>query len=285
MAYRLAHLPEEQQFELHDHYNPHLYMIDGTRIDSYLKNIEKGKEPFAAPPPFVRDCYAAGGKGGHYPPCSHVDVINRRKSDKGLPEYQRCANRTCCQFCAYRFYCEDVCPVLAENIARDKNGDNYRIGQALRRARCKAGLSLESTAKKLEFSIELLLGYETTQPHSTGSLLKFCELYGMTPNEILGFEDAPAGSAPAQWTAPENMATIPDGMYSMAFYYTKSKCDGAGGKIFIHTRLAMRRNGRWLSEVNSLPIELSKMTIVAIMPFPDAPEGYTYSLGGDASGE
>ncbi len=282
-AYKLAHLPSVQQADLYGHYKNSLWDLGPVTIDHYLDNIKEGREPFAPPHAPIRYCYETPSNG-YYPRCSHCEVIARRKKDDTLQAYQKCAGRTCCTCCAYRFYCEDVCPVLNKQIEKVKAGDAYRIGQALRHARCDAGISLNEVAKKLNLSTDQVLCYETTQVHTTASLLQFCELYKVTPNEILGFDNAPASVAPAQWTAPENVTTIPDGMYSIAFYYTKSKCGGAGGKTFIHTRVVERRNGRWLSEVNSLPIEISKITIVAVTPFPEAPDGCTYNLGGDASG-
>lgn len=281
-AYKLAHLPVEQQLVLHEHYKPNFYNLDNAKIDRYLKNIEEGREPFAAPPPPIRSCYEVPSERG-YPPCSHHETKARRMSDSSLDPHQKCGSNSCCAHCSYRYDCEDVCPVLAKKIAETKSTTTYRIGQSLRHARCAAGLSLQEAADQMSISLDEMLRYETVHPHSVSTLLELCGLYEVTPNKVLGVCEAPT-TTPAQWTAPEDMATIPDGMYSMAFYYTNAKCDGADGKTFIHTRLAQRESGRWLSEVNSLPIELSKMTIVAIMPFPEAPAGYTYSLGGDASG-
>lgn len=280
-AYKLAHLPEDQQLALHDHYKSNFCVLDNASIERYLKNIEEGREPFATPPLSIRPCFEVPSEGGH-PPCSHHETIARRKSDSSLEPHQKCGSKSCCGLCPYRYDCEDVCPVLVKKIAQTKASATYRIGQALRRARCNAGMSLPEAAEQMNISLDEMLRYETVHPHSALSLLELCGLYEVTPNEVLGVCEAPT-SPPAQWTAPENMATIPDGMYSMAFYYTNAKCNGADGKTFIHTRLAQRESGRWLSEVNSLPIELSKMTIVAIMPFPEAPDGYTYNLGGDAS--
>ena len=56
-AYKLAHLPYEQQQTLYEHYKENPWMIDGTRIKTYQDNIANGRDPFYVEPPGPRDCY------------------------------------------------------------------------------------------------------------------------------------------------------------------------------------------------------------------------------------
>ena len=114
--------------------------------------------------------------------------------------------------------------------------------------------------------------------------MRLCSLYSVSPNEILGYAETTERVPACQWTTQDRLGDLPDGLYIIAYYDTKSKFTVENGSVFLNTRTAYLRVGRWYSAVNSQPIDLYKNTIVSAVPFLDAPEGYTYSLGGDASG-
>lgn len=276
VAYKLAHLPDEQQFALHDHYKPRLYMLDQTCIDRYLENIKEGREPFYVPPPAPRLCYTQGSKDGVCPPCVHTDVIQKRSKRK-LPSYQKCGSCQCCSYCDYRYDCEDVCSIVSHDLARRRATETYRICRALRSAREQKGLSVEDTCEALNISAEQLLAYENTQIHTVHSLKTLCDLYDTTPNRILGFDDVSDIAAQHAWVPADQIGDLPDGLYFMLYAYSKPyTCEN--GKALVRTRAVLRRENCWHLTPSGKPWtgRRSEEKLVAVLPAPPIPE--TWSL-------
>ena len=283
-AYCLAHLPAEQQQELYEHYNKRgLYCLDGNAIKSYQENLAAGRDPFYVPPSAPRSCYEQKAKGGKYPDCTHEDVIAQRKK-KRLPSWQKCGYHTCCSCCEYRFDCPDLCPSAKPDVDKQKKSDTYRIGLAFRAAREQKGLTVEAAADELQIPATQVLQYESTQTHTAGSITRLCELYGITPNEILGFAPASPTVTPpttAGWIPANQAADLPDGYYTLLYEYDQ-RIEGQGGLPLLNQRTALRQNGRWFSLLGkqSLLFGLQKEKLVAVAPTFAAPEGYTFFLAG-----
>ncbi len=274
-AYKLAHLPEEQQQELYEHYKRELYMLDGTRIQRYLGNIIAGKPPFYVEPPGPRDCYQRKSVNGKYPKCDNGDVIEARKKSE-LPDYQKCGNRTCCSYCEYRFECEDVCAIVRRDIEKHKATDTYRACAALKKAREAKGMNIEAAAKKLNCSVSQMLQYESNLQHTAASLIRLCRMYDVTPNEILGFGAAPSSSDHSGWIATDQVGDLVDGLYFMLYEYNKPYvCDD--GKPLLRDRAILRRDGQWyLTPSGKLWNALhSDEKLVAVLPAPPIPEGWS----------
>ncbi|MBE6984861.1 MAG: hypothetical protein E7434_04470 [Ruminococcaceae bacterium] len=274
-AYKLAHLPESQQQELYEHYEKNLWMIDGARIQDYLDNIAAGKKPFQKTPSALRSCYKRKLGDGSYAECGHGDIIKARK-EKQLPEHQKCGFYTCCGVCEHRFDCEEVCAIIRKETDDYKKTDTYRICYALRCTRERKGLSIEEVAKTLGVSISQTQQYESTFTHSVHSLKKLCNMYDVTPNEILGFEKAGGISAQAEWILSDQIGDLPDGFYFMLYLYSKPYvCDD--GKPLLQTRMVLRRDGQWLLIPSGNP--WNRMSgdenLVAVLPAPPIPEGYS----------
>ncbi len=277
-AYKLAHLPAEQQSELYEHYKKNPWMIDGTRIITYLDNIAAGMDPFYVQPPGPRDCYVRKTRGGKFTKCDYADVIEKRKQSK-LPEYQRCGNRDCCSYCSYRFDCEDVCPVVKKTVEKHKTTDTFKVCNSLREAREKKGLSIDEVAKTLNLSISQIQQYETNQNHTAASLATLCKMYYVTPNEILGFDAVTAPTRTAEWIPADQTGDLPDGLYFMLYEYSKPyQC--ADGNTLVQERAVRRKNGQWLllpsgKTWNRLAAD---ERLIAVIPVPDEPAGHSLAF-------
>ncbi len=277
-AYKLAHLPEEQQQELYEHYKTNLYCLSNGSIQQYLDNIAAGRAPFYTPPPAPRDCYKQRSKGGAFKKCTHAEIIKRR-SKKKLPEYQKCGWRDCCANCGYQYDCEDVCPIVEKEVVKHQKTENYRVCHALRVAREQKGMSFEDACKALNLSDSQLLQYETANCHTVGSLSKLCKLYGVTPNQILGFGETTSVPAPHEWIPAGQIGDLPDGLYFMLYEYKKPYVR-EDGRPLAQNRAVLRRDGRWHLTPSGKPLAglSGDEKLVAVLPSPPIPDAWSLML-------
>lgn len=276
VAYKLAHLPAEQQKELYDHYKNELWRLSMPTIKAYEENIAAGKDPFSAPvsTPVVRECYVQKMDGNNYKKCDHGQTIDARKHRDDLPEWQRC-QRTCCSYCDYKFDCDDVCRHCGPEISKARKTDGYALGQRLRGARELAGLSVKTAAEKMGLSFDWILSHETLGGFSLGQMVEYCEAYGCTPNDIFGFADSKA-AAPTRWSRLHLDATPDDGQLCQILVFDDNPI-AIDGKTFCTVRAARWNDGRFVSALNDQVIV--KGNLVGWAPLPEPPEGYTLSLG------
>lgn len=276
VAYKLAHLPAEQQKELYEHYKNELWRLSMPTIKAYEENIAAGKEPFSAPvsTPVVRDCYVQKMDGNNHKKCDHGQTIDARKHRDDLPEWQRC-QRTCCSYCAYKFDCDDVCLHCWPEILNTRRTDGFALGQRLRSARELAGLSVKTAADKMGLSFDGLLTNETTGRFSLGQMAEYCKAYGCTPNDIFGFADSHA-AAPTRWSWLHLDATPDEGQLCQILVFDDNPIS-IDGNTFCTVRTARWKVGRFVSALN--PQVAVTGNLVGWMPLPEPPEGYTLSLG------
>ena len=276
VAYKLAHLPAEQQKELYEHYKNELWRLSMPTIKAYEKNIAAGKDPFSAPvsTPVVRDCYVQKQDGSKFKKCDHGQTIDARKHRDGLPEWQRC-QRTCCSYCAYKFDCDDACRHCGPEISLTRKTDGYALGQRLRNARELAGLSVMAAAEKMDLSTDGILTDETKGWFELSRMVEYCTAYGCTPNDIFGFADSQA-AAPTRWSRLHLDATPDDGQLCQILVFDDNPIS-IDGNTFCTVRAARWKVGRFVSALN--PQVTVTGNLVGWMPLPEPPEGYTLSLG------
>ena len=278
VAYKLAHLPAEQQKELYDHYKNELWRLSMSAIEAYQENIAAGKDPFSAlvstVSTAVQNCYIQKKDGNKYKKCDHGPVIQARKKRDDLQEWQRC-QRACCSYCAYKFDCDDVCRHCDPEISQARKTDGYALGQRLRGARELSGLSVVDAAEKMGLSTDGILYAETTGSFSLGQMAEYCKAYGCTPNDIFGFADSQA-AAPTRWSRLHLDATPDDGQLCQILVFDDNPIS-IDGKTFCTVRAARWKDGRFVSALNDQVIV--KGNLVGWAPLPEPPEGYTLSLG------
>ena len=278
-AYKLAHLPKEQQKELHSHYKNELWRLCSSTIKSYQDNIAEGKEPFASrlsEKARARDCYVQLREKNSYKKCDHSSVIEARKGRSDLPEWQKCGDRTCCSYCSYRCDCEDVCPHCADDIKKQRAADSYALGQRLRSFRLSADIPVDSAAKGMDLSTDMILDHETKGSFGVYQVSKYCALYGCTPDDIFGFGPEQHSAGATKWQRLHLDATPKEGQLCSLLYFddVPMKIDG---NVFCRVRSARWKGGHFVSEIN----DQVKVTgnLVGWAPLPEAPDGYTMSLG------
>lgn len=279
VAYKLAHLPKEQQKELYDHYKSELWRIDSSAIKRYKDNIAEGKEPFAqrvTEASHVRECYTMPRINNKYQKCDHEAVIKARKSKSDLPEWQRCQTRTCCSCCSYRFDCDDVCPHCVPDIDKQRNTESFALGQRLRACRRHADVSVGAAAKAMGISTDAIHDSETKANFTILQIKGYCDLYRCTPNDIFGFDAPPQSDAPAKWLRLHLDGTPKDGQLCQLLVSDDNPIT-VGGKVFCSVRTARWKNGKFVSAMNE-QVE-AKGHLIGWMPLAEPPEGYTLSLG------
>lgn len=285
-AYALAHLPEDQQKELYQHYKGNLWNLTNSAIKRYQENLQAGRDPFYVPPPPPRDCLEQKkDESGKYKTCTHETVIDARKKKK-LPKWQKC-ERSCCKYCTCRFDCEDVCPIVKKQAQEHLKSPNGQICQAIRAARENAGLSLKEAALAMKSDISSVYSAETNKIHTAISLAEYAKTYATTPNELLGFDASvpttATGSFP-QWIPADQIDDLPDGFYTLAYCYRENTTNGEEGLPLIHTRLALLEGDHWYSAMGKIQLcfsAVSKEVLVAVAPACiAAPTGFTFFLGG-----
>lgn len=276
-AYALAHLPPDQQEQLYKHYKSNLSFLSTHNIKSFKENLSAGRDPFYTPPPAPRDCYERKAKNGSRPPCDHGDIIKARKK-KRLPEWQKCGWRDCCSNCSYKFDCPDVCSHLKKKLDQERQSANAMIGAALRAARERAGIALEEAAAASKRQPTDVVIEETLMVHTTVNLAERCRQYGITPNEILGFE-SPTTPAPKalSWIAADQTGDLPDGYYVVLYEY-EDTITGESGLPLANHRHAVRRDGKWFSLLTKQPLFFTKERLIAAAPSLAPPDGYTFFL-------
>ena len=276
-AYALAHLPPDQQEQLYKHHKSNLCCLSTKNIKSFTENLAAGRDPFYTPPPVPRDCYERKLKNGSRQPCDHGDIIKARKKKK-LPAWQKCGWRDCCTNCSYKFDCPDVCPRLAKNLDKKRETDNAVIGAALRAARERAGITVEEAAASSNRNPIDIVSEETQVQHTAVGLADRCRQYGITPNEILGFE-SPTTPAPtaSSWIAAEQTGDLPDGYYVVLYEY-EDTITGESGLPLVNHRYAVRRGGKWFSLLTKQPLFFTKERLIAVSPSLAPPDGYTFFL-------
>lgn len=279
VAYKLAHLPKEQQKELYEHYKNEIWRIDSSALKRYQDNIAEGKEPFAprvSEESRVRDCYTMPRLNNKYQKCDHEAVIKARKGKSDLPEWQRCQTWTCCSCCSYRFDCDDVCPHCVPNIDKQRNVESFALGQRLRACRCRADVSVGSAAKAMGISTDAINDSETKAYFTVLQVKEYCELYRCTPNDIFGFDAPLQSDAPAKWLRLHLDGTPKDGQLCQLLVYSDDPIT-IDGNVFCSVRTARWQDGRFVSAVNDqVPL---KDNLIGWLPLPEPPEGYTLSLG------
>ena len=290
LAYKLAHLPAEQQQELHDHYKAEPWRINAYSVDRYLKNIDDGRPPFEVLPD-IPDCYVRDTDGNKWRKCDHFLAINARKGREDLPSWQKCGYYNCCRNCSYRFECVDLCRHCADEVREEQAQECYIIGQRLKAAREAAGLSVADVSATIEtdwnHSPSDVLEWETVTDLELSILTTLCKMYGCTPNDVLGFDSPHPSAAPGRfprWIPSDQIDDLPDGFYTLAYYYRENATKGAEGLTLIHTRLALLEGDHWYSAMGKVPIyfsPVSKEVLVAVAPACiAAPTGFTFFLGG-----
>ncbi len=279
VAYKLAHLPKEQQKELYEHYENALWKLSSSTIKQYQDNIADGKDPFAdriSEHARVRDCYVQPRWKNSYRKCDHGSVIEARKSRSDLPGWQKCGGKTCCSYCSYRCDCEDVCPHCAAEIKKQRGTESYALGQRLRACRLRADIPVDSAATGMELSTDMILDHETKGSFGVCQVSKYCALYGCTPNDVFGFDVPPQSDAPAKWQRLHFDATPNDGQLCQVLLYSDNPIT-IYGNVFCSVRAARWKDGHFMSAVNDqVPL---KANLIGWLPLPEPPEGYTATLG------
>lgn len=279
VAYKLAHLPRDQQKELYEHYKNEIWRIDSSALKRYRDNIAEGKEPFAprvSEETCVRDCYTMPRLNNNYRKCDHEAVIKARKSKSELPEWQRCQTRTCCSYCSYRFDCVDVCPHCVPDIDMQRNTESFALGQRLRACRRRADISVGAAAKAMGISTDAIHDSETSANFAIWQIKGYCNLYRCTPNDIFCFGAAQPSAGATKWQRLHLDATPKEGQLCSLLYFDDHPMK-IGGNVFCSVRSARWNGGRFVSEIN----DQVKVTgnLVGWAPLPEPPEGYTLSLG------
>ncbi len=193
--YKLAHLPEEQQRELYEHYRNNVFRIDVQAIAAYVGNLAAGRAPFCAQKQSerIRDCYYQRYTSGKSPKCTHSQEIKQHKAEVNaeavIETTMQYCHGDCCMYCNNRFFCADACPHCKKNIAEVKATYTYACNRRLHLARKAAKISDKSEASRMKTTIIALIARETVTELTATDLADRCRAYGCTPNQILGFED------------------------------------------------------------------------------------------------
>lgn len=277
-AYKLSHLPKTDQRALVDHYKNDSWRLTTSAIKAYQDNISEGKDPFEVrqtDKSTVRDCYVQPMEKNRYKKCDHSAAISSRNERDDLPNWARCENKVCCNYCSYRFDCKDVCKHCAANIKKERNTETYSIGQRLRKARIDVNMSVKDASEKMEISTDLVLNHETNRSCSASEIKKYCDIYGCTPNYIFGY-DVSHGRMMPNWNRLHLDSTPEDGQLCMILSFEKNPIT-IDGKIFCSTRPAIWKNGRFVSALNE-NVRINGI-LIGWFPIPEPPDGYTISIG------
>lgn len=92
----------------------------------------------------------------------------------------------------------EFCTWLARTLSGGDDGDVNGLGERLRQARIRAGLSQEQAAQRIGCDRSSLSRWEKGEvPPAADRLLQLAELYGVSPNELTGWTPAESVPAPA----------------------------------------------------------------------------------------
>lgn len=262
-AYKLAHLPPEQQHELAEHYHGRYYQLTTSAIKQYADNVAAGRKPFQTPT-YIPTCYQQPGKGGKYSQCDCYDAILARRK-RELPPEERCPGNQCCCNCYRKYDCADCCQRLTADIAKWKQTEAYAIGQRLRRAREAAGFSRGDLCKHYRMFVNDVYHYEAGRyQFPVEKLLDFCNLYHADPDEILGY------SAPGWQNCKGDTAELPDG--ALCLVLIRDPVTPA----FVTARVARWTDNAFVSAVNGT----SRISgdFAGFVRLPEPPDGCSFSV-------
>lgn len=281
VAYKLAHLPTEQQKMLYAHYKDCVRQVSTPAIKAFEENISAGRDPFYVPPEEarkrLRDCSVLPKNGSEYQKCTHSEVIDQHQKDKTLASWQQCRG-SCCSFCVCRFDCSDVCPGLAKDLAKHRKTEVWRIGQALRRAREAVGLSVEAAAKHLKKSGQDIVQSETSLRHDVLGLMEYCTLYQTTPNQILGFDSPVPQHTPSAWQPLDDDHVPAGGQLCSIVTQDPDLPIKISGKLFCSVD-----DARWHNDAFERPMNpdmiIPSRRVLLWCPLPEIPQHLTLALG------
>lgn len=275
-AYKLAHLPPEQQRELWVHYAGAAlrYNLTPAAIKHYCDNLAAGRQPFAEPPEreYIPTCYKQPRKGGKIPACDCYAAIVARRKQK-LPPDERCPqNQPCCN-CFRKYDCTDCCQHLAAEVAKHKQSDLYAVGQRLRAARESAGLSRKDLYDRLGMPIYDVYCYESgAYGISADKLMLFCKLYNADPSEVLGFtpQKTPGDILPPWHRYLHDGYELSEGALCLVLVRDPTT------PALVTGRAARWANGAFVSALNGYSMIVGK--IAGFIRLAEPPEGCSFSL-------
>lgn len=180
-AYKLAHLPEDQQREILDKKIKKESWFNSVFISQYKEAKAAGKDPFKEEKKKkeVKKCY-------YSKPEILCHLENVKKSS--FPKYIKCPDY-CCKYCQYKFVCENVCDIAK----KDKPDPKRRLlGDAFKRARERAGITLEDLSKEKEYYLSnaVLTEFYNCEP-SFHQLLEVSRKFNCGIDYLLGLSDDP----------------------------------------------------------------------------------------------
>ena len=251
-AYKLAHLPPEQQHELAAHYHGRYFQLTTGAIKQYVDNVAAGREPFYQPKPtYIPLCYQQPGKE-----CDCYDAILARRKR----ELQCCCN------CYRKYDCADCCQRLAADIAKWKQTEAYAIGQRLRRAREAAGFSrADLRAHGSKMFVNDVYHYEAGRyQFPVEKLMDFCNLYHADPDVILGY------STPGWQNCKGDTAELPDG--ALCLVLIRDPVTPA----FVTERVARWTGNVFVSAVNGTSWIFGDFA--GFVRLPEPPDGCSFSV-------
>lgn len=277
-AYKLAHLPPEQQRELHDHYTKNAkpgaslrYELTSTAIRRYTDNLAAGRKPFAAAPNEDPRCYRRKpGKGNLYPAC---DYLKRSR-----PKELDCPNFVdCCNICSRRFECSAPCARIAADIAARKQGLSWDLGQAFQSIRVAKGWKREDMPARFAIAgasakpdADSVMRYETGQYQwAVHTLVDFCKAYGTTPDAVLHFAVPQSRCTPLPWLRRLFLDCSP----KEGELYLVVASDPSASR-FCDVFTARWKSGRFVSAISGTDLTWN---LVCFIPLSELPSGYSFS--------
>lgn len=278
-AYKLAHLPPEQQRELHDHYAKNArpgaslrYELTSMAIKRYKDNLAAGRKPFAAPPKEDPHCYfCKPNKGGIYPTCDYL----RRSRPKELD----CPKSVdCCRNCQQRFECGAPCARISAEIEEHKQSASWELGQAFRSIRAAKGWTREEmptrfaiTGASAKLDADSVMCYETGRYQwAVHTLVDFCKAYGTTPDAVLHFAAPQNQCMPLPWLRKLFLDCSP----KEGELYLVVTSDPSVPQ-FCDARPARWKNGCF---VNAVGGKKQVKNLICFIPLSELPTGFTFSL-------
>lgn len=278
-AYKLAHLPPEQQRELHDHYTKNAkpgaslrYELTSMAIKRYKDNLAAGRKPFAAPPKEDPRCYhRKPGKGGIYPVC---DYLKRSR-----PKELDCPKSVdCCCSCQRRFECGAPCARISAEIEKHKQSSSWELGQAFQSIRVAKGWKREdmparfaiTAAPTVILNADSVMRYETGQYQwAVRTLVDFCKAYGTTPDAVLHF------------TAPQNRCAPLPWLQKLFLDYSPKEgelylvvCSDPSIPQVCDVFPARWKSGHFVSAVSGTALTWN---LICFIPLSELPTGYSFS--------
>ena len=276
-AYKIAHLPAEQQRELHDHYaakwSPERlrYYLTSAAVKEYTDNLAAGRKPFAAPPKEDPRCYhRKPGKGGIYPACDYLKRSRPKELD--CPKFV-----DCCGSCQQRFACSAPCARISAEIEKHKQSASWELGQAFQAIRAAKGWTREEmptrfaiTGASAKLDADSVMRYETGQYQwAVHTLVDFCKAYGTTPDAVLHFAVPQGRCTPLPWLR----RLFLDGSPKEGELYLVV-CSDPSAPRFCDVFTARWKNGHFVSAISGTDLTWN---LVCFIPLSELPSGYSFS--------